>query len=378
MRFLLRRYLVAPVFEDDEEKSRAASVLNALQLALIIVTILAGFASVFVFAEKLGSLIVVAGMAIVLAVSRVLMYRGHVRSGSVLVLAGIWLVVTGLVVFAGGMNSIDAVHYLALTIISGLLLGSRTMIIVAVISGLAGLAMVFSEPLGYPLPQLFPVPAIAGWINFCFSLFLIVITSDIALRNLYNALVLARQRLGERRKAEQERERLLIRVQEQARQVQQVMDTVPEGVMLLDEEGRVLSANRLGRQDLNALAGANIGDVLTHLADRPLTELLASPPRGLWHELELGTRSFQALARPIKSGEKAEGWVLVIRDVTQQKLIEQRSQQQERLAAVGQLAAGIAHDFNNIMATVVLYAQMSMREEGVPTKIQERLITIYQ
>ncbi|MFN2283815.1 MAG: hypothetical protein ACK2UQ_05305, partial [Anaerolineae bacterium] len=316
MRFLLRRYLVAPVFEDDEEKSRAASVLNALQLALIIVTILAGFASVFVFAEKLGSLIVVAGMAIVLAVSRVLMYRGHVRSGSVLVLAGIWLVVTGLVVFAGGMNSIDAVHYLALTIISGLLLGSRAMIITALISGLAGLAMVLSEPLGYPLPQLFPVPPIAGWINFCFSLFLLVVTSDIALRNLYNALALSRQRLGERRKAEQERERLLVRVQEQARQVQQVMDTVPEGVMLLDEEGRVLSANRLGRQDLNALAGANIGDVLTHLADRPLTELLASPPRGLWHELELGTRSFQALARPIKSGEKAEGWVLVIRDVT--------------------------------------------------------------
>ena len=372
------RYLRAPVFEDDEERNRAARVLNVLQLALIIVTILAGLASVFVFAEKTGSLIVVAGMALVLGISRVLMYRGHVRSGSVLVLTGIWLVVTGLVVFAGGMNSIDAVHYLALTIIGGLLLGSHAMIIIAVVSGLAGLAMVLSEPLGYPLPQLFPVPPIAGWINFCFSLFLLVITSDIALRNLYNALTLSQQRLEEKRKAEQERERLLVRIQEQARQVQQVMDTVPEGVLLLDEEGRVLSANRLGQQDLHTLAGIDVGSVLTHLADRPLTELLASLPHGLWHELELEARSFQVLARPIKSGEKAEGWVLVIRDVTQQKLIEQHGQQQERLAAVGQLAAGIAHDFNNIMATVVLYTQMSMREEGVPIKVQERLNTIYQ
>ena len=375
---LFKRYVTPPIFVGDEEKSRAARVLNALQLALIAVTTLAGIASVFVFAEKMGSLMVVTGMAVVLAISRILMYRGRVRSASILVLAGIWLVVTGLVLFAGGMNSIDAVHYLALTIIGGLLLGSRAMIIVAVVSGLAGLAMVLSGPLGYPLPQLFPVPPIAGWINFCFSLFLLVITSDIALRSLYNALALARQRLEERRKAEQEREQLLVRVQEQARQVQQVMDTVPEGVLLLDEERRVLSANRLGRQDLHALADTNVGSVLTHLADRSLTELLTSPPHGLWHELELGTRSFQILARPIKSSEKAEGWVLVIRDVTQQKLIEQRSQQQERLAAVGQLAAGIAHDFNNIMATVVLYAQMSMRMEDVPIKVQERLIIIYQ
>ncbi len=374
----LSRYLKAPVFEGDEEKSRAARVLNALQLALFAVTTLAGLASVFIFVEKLGSLAVVAGMATVLTISRVLMYRGRMRSASILILTGIWIVITGLVLFAGGMNSIDAVYYLSLTIIGGLLLGSRAMVVIAVASGLTGLAMALSGPLGYPLPQLFPVPPITGWINFSFSLFLIVVTSDIALSTLYNALALARQRLEERRKAEQEREQLFFRVQEQARQVQQVMDTVPEGVMLLDEGGRVLSANRLGQQDLRALAGIDVGSVLTHLADHPLETLLTSPPRGLWHELALGTRHFQALARPIKSGEKAEGWVLVIRDVTQQKLIEQHSQQQERLAAVGQLAAGIAHDFNNIMATVVLYAQMSMRAEDVPTKVQERLITIYQ
>ncbi|MEJ5308291.1 MAG: ATP-binding protein [Anaerolineae bacterium] len=378
MRNLLKRYITPPTFEGDEEKSRAARVLNALQLALGTVTILAIFASVFVFPEKLRSLMVVTGMAAVLAFSRVLMYRGHMRSASILILTGLWLVVTGMVMVAGGMNSIDAVYYLSLTIIGGLLLGTRAMIIIAVVSSLAGLTMALSEMWGYPLPRLFPVPPISGWINFSLSLFLVVITSDIALSNLHNALALARRRLEERRKAEQERERLLVRVQEQARQVQQVMDTVPEGVLLLDEEGHVLSANRLGQGDLRRLAGIDVGGVLTHLADRPLATLLTSPPRGLWHELEHETRSFQALARPIKSGEKSEGWVLVIRDVTQQKLFEQRSQQQERLAAVGQLAAGIAHDFNNIMATVVLYAQMSMRAEGVPTKVQERLITIYQ
>jgi signal transduction histidine kinase len=62
--------------------------------------------------------------------------------------------------------------------------------------------------------------------------------------------------------------------------------------------------------------------------------------------------------------------------VTQQRDIEKRIQQQERLAAVGQLAAGIAHDFNNIMATVVLYAQMTARMESLPAVIRERMETI--
>jgi two-component system cell cycle sensor histidine kinase/response regulator CckA len=89
-------------------------------------------------------------------------------------------------------------------------------------------------------------------------------------------------------------------------------------------------------------------------------------------------RSFQVIARPIEDGATLTGWVMVIRDVTQQREIEQRVQQQERLAAVGQLAAGIAHDFNNIMATVVLYAQMTARMEGLHPTVRERMETIDQ
>jgi nitrogen-specific signal transduction histidine kinase/CheY-like chemotaxis protein len=70
--------------------------------------------------------------------------------------------------------------------------------------------------------------------------------------------------------------------------------------------------------------------------------------------------------------------VLVIRDITQQREIERRVHQQERLAAVGQLAAGIAHDFNNIMAVISLYAGMSLRTAELPEKIYERLETIDQ
>ena len=51
---------------------------------------------------------------------------------------------------------------------------------------------------------------------------------------------------------------------------------------------------------------------------------------------------------------------------------------QERLAAVGQLAAGIAHDFNNILASIALYSQMSLRTAELPPRVRQRLEVIAQ
>jgi signal transduction histidine kinase len=182
----------------------------------------------------------------------------------------------------------------------------------------------------------------------------------------------------QRQQAEEERERLLVQVQEQAQRVQQIMDTVPEGVIFLDAENRAVLANPLGQNDLATLANAKVGDTLTYLGDKKLAELLTLPPQSSWQEITAASRIFQVMARPIEIGPISSGWVLVVRDMTQQREIERRAHQHERLAAVGQLAAGIAHDFNNIMATIVLYAQMTGRTEGLPTRVQERMETINQ
>jgi PAS domain S-box-containing protein len=184
--------------------------------------------------------------------------------------------------------------------------------------------------------------------------------------------------ITERKQAETERTQLLMQIQEQAQRVQQIVDTVPEGVLLLDAEGHIVLANPTAAGDLLALASAQVGDILTHLGNRPLDELLTSPPKGLWHELAANGQIFQVIARSLETGPTPGGWVLVIRDVTQQRELDRRVRQRERLAAVGQLAAGIAHDFNNIMATIILYAQMTARSEELPADIRERMATIDQ
>ena len=187
--------------------------------------------------------------------------------------------------------------------------------------------------------------------------------------------------ITERKRMEDERTRLLAQIQGQAQRVQQIVDTVPEGVLLLDADGQVVLANPLGRKDLVALANASVGDTLTHLGGRPLAELLTSPYHGFWHEVALEgppPRVFEIIAKPIETGPSSDGWVLVIRDMTREREFQRHSQQQARLATVGQLAAGIAHDFNNIMATIVLYAQMLSQTEGLSPRSSERLATINQ
>jgi two-component system, cell cycle sensor histidine kinase and response regulator CckA len=182
--------------------------------------------------------------------------------------------------------------------------------------------------------------------------------------------------LQERRRAEQallesqaEKERLLS-------QVREIVNTVPEGMLLLDSSGEIIMANLVAQQNLTDLASAHLGDVLERLGDRPLASLLTPPPPGLWHEVKAGEYTYEVIARPMVEPPAAQRWVLVIRDVTSEREIQRRDQQQERLAAVGQLAAGISHDFNNILAVIQLYTEMMLGWQGLEPRMRERLQTI--
>ncbi len=180
--------------------------------------------------------------------------------------------------------------------------------------------------------------------------------------------------ITDRKQVEETRERLTQQIREQARQMAQILATVPAGVLLLDAEQRVVQANPAAEKHLVTLAGAKVGSRLSHLGNRPLTELLTSPPtQGLWHEAKAHARTFEIIARPVANGSEPEGWVLVTNDVTREREVQTQLQRQERLAAVGQLAAGIAHDFNNIMAVIMLYTQMVSKASELTAKSHERL-----
>ena len=63
----------------------------------------------------------------------------------------------------------------------------------------------------------------------------------------------------------------------------------------------------------------------------------------------------------------------VHQDITRRKRLEKEAVQQERLAAVGQLAAGIAHDFNNILCSILGFTELLQTAPETPASSQENL-----
>jgi PAS domain S-box-containing protein len=70
------------------------------------------------------------------------------------------------------------------------------------------------------------------------------------------------------------------------------------------------------------------------------------------------------------------GSIIVARDITQQKRIEEQLIMTDRLASIGELSSGIAHELNNPLTSVIGFSQLLMEGE-IPEHMREDLSTIY-
>lgn len=180
--------------------------------------------------------------------------------------------------------------------------------------------------------------------------------------------------IAEREHAEEELKKLLSTLNT-------LVEHIPEGVVLLDTEYRIILSNTIGKEYLGTLSSAGVGDILSHISGMPVRELFREAQTNVWLELTAGSpvqRTYKIGCSVIGQAGADEGTVLVIKDVTEEKNLQERMQTQERLAAVGQLAAGIAHDFNNTLTGIIGFTEVILSETPLAAADREILEAVRQ
>jgi len=211
-------------------------VLNRIILILSILTGLGLIATVFIFQKKTGSAAMLLALLATLIAAKLWMRRGQLRSAAVLMIAGVWLVFGVNILLGGGVHNINAVFFLVLTVIAGLLLGEQATFWVAAVSiaALFGLALLGFFNL---LPSPYFVESHLG--NLVQLIFALVTTAgalNLALSARDDALGMAHERLADQLKTRQA-------LQESERKHRELVDFLPVAVFESDFEGNVLSGN---------------------------------------------------------------------------------------------------------------------------------------
>ena len=70
-------------------------------------------------------------------------------------------------------------------------------------------------------------------------------------------------------------------------------------------------------------------------------------------------------------------YVAVKRDITERLELEAQFQQAQKMEAVGRLAGGVAHDYNNILSVIIGYCELAMDKVGAQDPLYEDLREIY-
>lgn len=199
----LRNLLSAPVFENDEEKTRLAKLLNVI-LITVMALLMVFSVPALLLTPQVSRILIEGTLAVWSLFMLVVLRRGYVRQAAFLMSLTLWTVVSYGTYEAGGFRGSIMASYLAIILIAELLLGTRSGIIFGILSILFTGWLAFADSYGLIPPQAEYATLPTLWGEFSAVAIGVVVITSLTVNSLHEALARAR-------KNEQE---LAIKVQE--------------------------------------------------------------------------------------------------------------------------------------------------------------------
>ncbi len=150
-----------------------------------------------------------------------------------------------------------------------------------------------------------------------------------------------------------------------------LFNTIEDGVLVVDAEGRVVYCNQAVTRLLGLVPESAEGQPIARLFPELDWEKIAAlgrrgGPHATRHELEVSfprPRFLRVLAAPLDAGAQASaGVALVLHDATEARQQTFEAIESERLQALTLLAAGVAHEIGNPLNALHIHLQLMERE----------------
>jgi len=157
-----------------------------------------------------------------------------------------------------------------------------------------------------------------------------------------------------------------------------LVERAPVGIYRSSPAGRFLSVNAALVRILGYDSAADVlrldmaRDVYADPAERQrlldrdtYTDREYDDVEATWKRKDGRLLSVQLSVRAVRKGAgEVEYYETFVRDVTEQRRLQQQLVQSQKMEAVGRLAGGIAHDFNNLLTVITSYSDLLLQDLG--------------
>jgi two-component system NtrC family sensor kinase len=161
-------------------------------------------------------------------------------------------------------------------------------------------------------------------------------------------------------------------------------NALAEGLAVVEPGGNVLRANRalaaITELPESELLGRNFCQMISG-ASEAVAGLIGAAYRGertapLVVRPEDSHRVLRLTAAPLADAERGSV-VILVEDVTEQRILEAQIIQSDKMASIGQLVSGVAHELNNPLTSIAGLAELLLERPPHPELPREHLRVIY-